>query len=90
MSPLIELTKEHLTPLLHKLAVQALKNSPCPFAWMTQDSLWIDDAWLAASLNIKLNPVSHLRSSYITTVYADRNHLNCANREIPFHVFHFR
>ncbi|CDO79408.1 MULTISPECIES: hypothetical protein [Pseudomonas] len=55
MSPLIELTKEHLTPLLHKLAVQALKNSPCPFAWMTQDSLWIDDAWLAASLNIKLN-----------------------------------
>lgn len=55
MSPLIELTKEHLTSLLHKLAVQALKKSPCPFAWMMEDSLWIDDAWLAASLNIKLN-----------------------------------
>ncbi|MFT0179930.1 hypothetical protein ACMSIO_05650 [Pseudomonas benzopyrenica] len=55
MIPLIDFTTESLIPLLHKLAIEGLEKSPCPSAWWMEDSLWIEDAWLAAGLNIELN-----------------------------------
>jgi len=62
MIPLIEYTRESLIPLLHKLAVQGLEKSPSPSAWLIGDSLWIEDAWLAAGMSIELNHVQeHLQ-----------------------------
>lgn len=55
MIPLIDYTRESLILLLHKLAIQGLQKSPSPSVWLIDNSLWIEDGWLAAGMSIELN-----------------------------------